>query len=89
MMPNLNYGIMEIDNSNGAKVDANNGAKYKNTKEQLIAEIRQRPNITQTELSGILSLSRRTVQRMMKELINENKIARVGSTRSGYWKIID
>ena len=80
---------MEIDNSNGAKVDANNGAKYKNTKEQLIAEIRQRPNIIQTELSGILSLSRRTVQRMMKELINENKIARVGSTRSGYWKIID
>lgn len=80
---------MEIDNSNGAKVDVNNGAKYENTKEQLIAEIRQRPNITQTELSGILSLSRRTVQRMMKELINENKIARVGSTRSGYWKIID
>lgn len=88
-MTKTSQGIMEIDNSNGARVDANNGAKYKNTKEQLIAEIRQRPNITQTELSGILSLSRRTVQRMMKELINENKIARVGSTRSGYWKIID
>ena len=55
----------------------------------MIAEIRQRPNITQTELSGILSFSGRTVQRMMKELINENKIARVGSTRLGYWKIIN
>lgn len=91
VMPNLNYEgsyVNEANGVNGANCDAKNCANYENVKEQLIKNVRNNPNITQTELAGILSLSRRTIQRIMGELIDENKIVRVGSNRSGYWKII-
>ena len=45
--------------------------------------------IWQTDLAKELSLSRRTVQRIMKELMNDGKIKRVGSTRIGHWEIND
>lgn len=42
------------------------------------AHVRLKPEITQIELAEILLLSGRTVRIMMKELINENRIIRVG-----------
>ena len=97
VMPNLNYGIAEIndigtisdDANRGANRGANRDANYEEIKDTLIANIRQNPNITQIELSSLLSLSKRTIQRIMRELVDENEIVRIGSTRSGYWKVVD
>lgn len=55
VMPNLNYGIAEIndivtindDANRGANRDADRGANYEEIKDILIANIRQKPNITQ------------------------------------------
>ena len=55
----------------------------------MLSGLKQNPYITQTDLAKELSLSRRTVQRIMKELINDGKIKRVGSTRTGHWEIND
>ena len=66
---------------------ANHGAD--NMEGRLLSGLRQNPYITQTDLAKKLSLSRRTVQRIMKELMNDGKIKRVGSTRTGHWKIND
>lgn len=58
-------------------------------KRRLLSGLKQNPYITQTDLAKELSLSRRTVQRIMKELMNDGKIKRVGSTRTGHWEIND
>ena len=60
-----------------------------NMESRLLSGLKQNPYITQTDLAKELSLSRRTVQRIMKELMNDGKIKRVGSTRTGHWKIND
>ena len=64
---------------------ANHGADH--MEGRLLSGLKQNPYITQTDLAKELSLSRRTVQRMMKKLMDDGKIKRVGSTRTGYWKI--
>lgn len=66
---------------------ANHGAD--NMEGRLLSGLKQNPYITQTDLAKELSLSRRTVQRIMKELMNDGKIKRVGSTRTGHWEIND
>lgn len=96
VMPNLNYRLNGAafddivgtsdakSGANGAKVGANN-EKVVN---QLVEILSNDSGITQTELAQQLSVSRRTVQRIIKELTNENKIVRVGSARAGHWKVI-
>ena len=68
--------------ANGANCDAD-------MENNLISILKQNPDITQTELAKELSLSSRTIQRMMKELMNAHRIKRVGSTRTGHWEIND
>ena len=47
VMPNLNYSIAEINDIVTINDDANCGANYEEIKDILIANIRQKPNITQ------------------------------------------
>lgn len=72
-----------ILDADGANHDADN------MEGRLLLGLKQNPYITQTDLAKELSLSRRTVQRIMKELMNDGKIKRVGSTRTGHWEIND
>ena len=48
----------------------------------------ENPKITQNELAITLGVSRRTVQRMIEELVKENKVIRVGSKRADYWEVL-
>ena len=73
--------------TDGAEFDANGANCDADIENNLISILKQNPNITQTELAKELSLSRRTIQRMMKELMNASRIKRVGSTRTGHWEI--
>ncbi len=72
-----------IFDANGANHDVDN------MEGKLLSGLKRNPYMTQTDLAEELSLSRRTVQRIMKELINDGKIKRVGSTRTGHWEIYD
>lgn len=44
--------------------------------------------ITINQIASITGLSSRTVQRIIKDLINQNKIARIG-TKGDHWEIIE
>ena len=46
------------------------------------------PFITMDELADILRVSRRTVSNELKRLSDSNQIQRVGSRKTGYWKVI-
>ncbi len=47
--------------------------------------LRENPSITQTELATMMNKSRRSIQTIMKQLIDEGVIERVGSKRIGTW----
>ena len=46
------------------------------------------PFITMDELANILRVSRRTVSNELKRLSDSNQIQRVGSRKTGHWKVI-
>ena len=56
-------------------------------KEKIIDIITQVPAITVKELAKMLSITERTIYRQIEMLKTENKIERVGSDKTGYWKI--
>jgi predicted HTH transcriptional regulator len=51
--------------------------------------IRQNNNITALEISKLLNISLSTVKRKTKKLKEQNRIERVGSDKTGYWKIVE
>lgn len=55
---------------------------------KLLELLKNKPNITQLELSNDLNISRRTVSTILAGLKEKKKIERVGSDRKGYWKIL-
>ena len=55
--------------------------------DKLLILLKKNPNLTQKEMVEKLSVSRATVQRLIKKLIDEKKLERVGGKRYGYWVI--
>ena len=55
--------------------------------EKLLDAIKNNPRVTQLELSNNLSLSRATVQRMIKTLTVQGVLERKGGKRFGYWEV--
>ncbi len=51
--------------------------------------IKQNNKITATEISERLKMSLSTAKRKIKELKEQGKIKRIGSDKTGYWKIIE
>ena len=54
-------------------------------REYLLLLIRENPSITQTELAELMNRSRRSVQSMMKKLIENGTVERIGSKKQGTW----
>ena len=58
-----------------------------NLEKTVLIEIQKNPNITRTELIQITSKALRTIQRVIESLKEKKIIERVGSTKTGYWKV--
>ncbi|MDR2146489.1 MAG: Fic family protein [Tannerella sp.] len=56
-------------------------------KNKIIDIMVQMPSITAKELAKILSVTERTINRQIDILKTENKVERLGSRKTGYWKI--
>lgn len=65
----------------------NDTVKSKN--DTVFSLIKQKKNITATEIGERLGLSLSTVRRKIKELKEQKIIERIGSDKTGYWKIIE
>ena len=79
-LPNLNFKA----SSDEALNEALNEALTENQK-LLLDILRSNPTITQKEIISKTSLSRSTVQRAIKELIETGSLERVGSKKTGSW----
>jgi len=64
-----------------------NNSENVSIKNKIIDIMTQMPSITVKELAQILSVTERTINRQVDILKNENKIERLGSRKTGYWKI--
>ena len=60
-----------------------------NDKEKIILDlIENKPNSTIPEMSAITKMSTATISRYLKQLQNKGIIKRVGSNKSGCWKVL-
>lgn len=80
IMPNLNYGVENIDIS-----DVNSDV---NLRSQIKEAINENPKVTQRELVDKLGVSFRQIQQNMAEMISAGEISRIGSNRGGHWEVL-
>lgn len=66
----------------GAKKEPKKGAERK---QAIIEILKENPVTTQAMLMDLLDLSRKQVQKAIKELQEEGVLVRDGSNRNGYW----
>ncbi len=77
-------------NNMGDKVGDKVGDKTLNgTQVRVLAEIRNNPNITKPELEITCSLGKTSIDNIIKILKEKGYIERVGSNKTGYWKVND
>ena len=57
-------------------------------RKKIISEIRNNPNITKEQLSMIIGISTTAIDKNLEYLKAQNYIERVGSKKTGYWKVI-
>lgn len=83
------YNEVSLSSPKGSLKSSPKGSlKDLNSTQQKIMELLQKnSSITQAEMAEIIKISKRAIQKNIKELVNEDIIERVGSDRKGYWKI--
>ena len=74
------YGIMHLGNKSS---DLND------TQYRILSEIRNNPNVTKQQLASILNKGKTTVDNGIAVLREKGYIVRVGSNKTGYWKVQD
>ena len=55
--------------------------------EYILLLFKENPSLTQVELSEMMDKSRRTVQMLMNELLDEMTIERIGSKKNDSWLV--
>jgi len=56
---------------------------------ELLAVIREKPTMTKEDFAREIGKSRATVTRIIHSLLEQGKIKRVGSRKTGHWEVVD
>ena len=90
-LSNIQNKIISLINQN-SKITQKEMAKINdkiNDKEtQILKALNENPKLTIPELNKITKISTATISRYLKQLQDKRIIERVGSNKSGYWKIL-
>ena len=76
--------IIHLGNKPGNKSSELNDTQYR-----ILSEIRNNPNVTKQQLASILNKSKTTIDNGIAVLREKKYIVRVGSNKTGYWKVQD
>lgn len=60
---------------------------YQTEYEQILEMIRENPSITICELSEKMYYTENKIKRVIRECKESSRLIRMGSSRSGYWKV--
>ncbi|MFN5286681.1 MAG: winged helix-turn-helix transcriptional regulator, partial [Planctomyces sp.] len=63
--------------------------KMSTTTAKLLAVIRKRPEITIPELAAKSGRTERTIERLVRQLRENEIIGRVGPAKGGHWEILE
>ena len=66
----------------------NNNDNLNETEKKVLNEIGENPNSTKTIIANNIHTSESNVEKIIRKLRNNNYIERIGSNKTGYWKII-
>ena len=66
----------------------NDSVKLEEVERKILKEIENNSNVTRKELAKLLNLSEATIKRKLSNLKQYNIIERVGSDKTGFWKIL-
>ena len=69
--------------------DKMSGKMSGKTSGKILNECRENGNITIPQLSEIIGVTERTVQRNLQKLQLNGQLRRVGSKKTGYWEVVD
>ena len=61
----------------------------KTTKEQILKLLSVNSKFTREDLAQSIGISTNAIKQHLSDLQTKNKLQRIGSTRSGYWKVLD
>lgn len=81
----------KLDTKVGDKAGDKVGDKTKKlnpTRQRIMEEIRNNPNITQPQLISLIGIGRTAIQNNITFLRENGYIERVGSNKKGYWKVL-
>lgn len=80
-----------LDTNVGDKVVDKVGDKTKKlnpTRQRIMEEIRNNPNITQPQLMSVIGIGKTAIQNNVAFLRENGYIERVGSNKNGYWRVL-
>ncbi len=67
----------------------NKSQELNDTQRQILAEIRNNPNVTKQQIASILDKGKTTIDNGIAVLREKGYIVRVGSNKTGYWKVVE
>ena len=79
--------ISKVPNGVNDKVNDGMNVHVNERQKELLSYLLQDPGYTVTQLSEIMSVSRKTIAGYLKALKDKGIIERIGTARNGYWKI--
>lgn len=79
--------ILYIDPEKTVNVPVN--IPVNNTEKTILEIIKNKTNITYDEIASIIKRDRKTVQRAINKLKKLGFLERIGSDKTGHWKIIE
>lgn len=80
--------ISKYDNSNKEISKQDISTKREKNKKIILSELKNNDSITTNDLIKITNLKKTSVQNYLKELTQDNYIERVGSNKSGHWRVL-
>lgn len=63
--------------------------KLNNSQIKVLAEIRNNPNITMQQLMSLCELGKTSIDNSISTLKKLDYIERIGSNKTGYWKVLE
>lgn len=82
------FNRIKKDNSKvGKKVG--NKSELNERRQRILTEMKDNPNITKNELHKLLGVSTTAIDNNITYLKENGYIERIGSTKAGYWKVLD
>ena len=91
--PNLLNKNAPVNNEkfgeNTDKFGAKFGVKFGANRKKMLSLIEDTPTITANEMAKLLGISERAIEKNLAKLKEQNIITRIGSDKTGSWKIIE